>query len=431
MTIVVVMILSICDLPDTLKVMRIVNIVITIIKVVVPIMLIVSAMIDLVRAISDSELNKITKPMVNKVIAALLVFLIPTFVKLIAQITLNDGEYEACLGDITKETIKTSYINQGESLVKKAEESGNQNDYITAENYLSQIENETKRKELEDRLKVLKEKKEEERKEQEQQQIKESTHAYSNVNFSNFKWTYYSASKAPAKSYYKSITSYAVWAPKNLEDLNGVSLPLIYFMHGYGEIESKFAAKYFIKNDVLTRVLNNWNSYNLDPVPAIIIAPHAPYDFRKSRNVKTMDALIKYAKDTYNIDSSRIVLMGHSMGADDTIIVPYENKSSDVFCAYVLFACSSALDKAPYNNSEAVKKYFENKKIRAYEENKDGMGFFKFTGRTDEFLRYQNKSHSTMPKVGLIEDKNSDGVSDLMYWLFGEDAIINKKETNN
>ena len=381
MTIVVVMILSICDLPDTLKVMRIVNIVITIIKVVVPIMLIVSAMIDLVRAISDSELNKITKPMVNKVIAALLVFLIPTFVKLIAQITLNDGEYEACLGDITKETIKTSYINQGESLVKKAEESGNQNDYITAENYLSQIENETKRKELEDRLKVLKEKKEEERKEQEQQQIKESTHAYSNVNFSNFKWTYYSASKAPAKSYYKSITSY------------------------YGEIESKFAAKYFIKNDVLTRVLNNWNSYNLDPVPAIIIAPHAPYDFRKSRNVKTMDALIKYAKDTYNIDSSRIVLMGHSMGADDTIIVPYENKSSDVFCAYVLFACSSALDKAPYNNSEAVKKYFENKKIRAYEENKDGMGFFKFTGRTDEFLRYQNKSHSTMPKVGLIEDK--------------------------
>ena len=70
-------------------------------------------------------------------------------------------------------------------------------------------------------------------------------------------------------------------------------------------------------------------------------------------------------------------------------------------------------------------------KIRAYEENKDGMGFFKFTGRTDEFLRYQNKSHSTMPKVGLIEDKNSDGVSDLMYWLFGDDAVINKKETNN
>ena len=60
------MILSICDLPDALKVMRIVNIVITIIKVVVPIMLIVSAMIDFARAVSDSELNKITSKFKKK-----------------------------------------------------------------------------------------------------------------------------------------------------------------------------------------------------------------------------------------------------------------------------------------------------------------------------------------------------------------------------
>ena len=152
------MMLSICDLPDVLKVMRIVNIVITIIKVVVPILLIVSAMIDFARAVSDSELNKITKPMVNKVIAAILVFLIPTFVKLIAEITLNNGEYESCLGDITIETIKMAYINQGEKLVKKAEESNNIMDYSTAESYLMQIEDGEKRKEFEDRLAVVKEK---------------------------------------------------------------------------------------------------------------------------------------------------------------------------------------------------------------------------------------------------------------------------------
>ena len=152
------MMLSICDLPDVLKVMRIVNIVITIIKVVVPILLIVSAMIDFARAVSDAELNKITKPMVNKVIAAILVFLIPTFVKLIAEITLNNGEYESCLGDITIETIKMAYVNQGEKLVKKAEESETIMDYSTAESYLMQIEDETKRKEFEDRLAVVKEK---------------------------------------------------------------------------------------------------------------------------------------------------------------------------------------------------------------------------------------------------------------------------------
>ena len=152
------MMLSICDLPDVLKVMRIVNIVITIIKVVVPILLIVSAMIDFARAVSDAELNKITKPMVNKVIAAILVFLIPTFVKLIAEITLNDGEYQNCLGDITIETIQMAYVNQGEKLVKKAEESETIMDYSTAESYLMQIEDESKRKEFEDRLAVVKEK---------------------------------------------------------------------------------------------------------------------------------------------------------------------------------------------------------------------------------------------------------------------------------
>ena len=101
------MIISICDLPDVVKVMRIVKIVITIIKIVVPIMLIVSAMLDFARAVSNAELNKVTKPMVNKVIAAILVFLIPTFVRLIASIASNDGEYTNCLSNITIETIKT------------------------------------------------------------------------------------------------------------------------------------------------------------------------------------------------------------------------------------------------------------------------------------------------------------------------------------
>ena len=158
------MILNICDLPDVLKVMRIVNIVITIIKVVVPIMLIVSAMIDLVRAISDSELNKITKSMVNKVIAAVLVFLIPTFVKVIAGIAGNNSEYEACLGDITHETIIVAYTNQMENLTKKAEESLNISDYNTALSYLYNIENENERNQFEERLKKVKEKIEEAKK---------------------------------------------------------------------------------------------------------------------------------------------------------------------------------------------------------------------------------------------------------------------------
>ena len=58
------MILSICELPEFLKVVKIVKIVITIIKIVVPILLMISAMIDLVKAVTNAELNKMTKPII-------------------------------------------------------------------------------------------------------------------------------------------------------------------------------------------------------------------------------------------------------------------------------------------------------------------------------------------------------------------------------
>ena len=149
------MILSFCDEPSILEVMNIVNIVITIIKVVVPILLIVSAMIDLVRAISDAELNKITKPMVNKVIAAVLVFLIPTFVSLIAKITLNDGEYKNCI-DVSSSTVKVAYNNKEEELIKKAEESLDINDYNNALIYLNNLKDENARIEYTKKLEEIK-----------------------------------------------------------------------------------------------------------------------------------------------------------------------------------------------------------------------------------------------------------------------------------
>lgn len=105
------MILNICDLTDVKKVMKIIGTVITIIKIAVPIILIISAMLDLVKAVNNAELNKITKPMVNKIIAAILVFMIPGLVKLIARITLTDTSYESCLNaSIINENEKKAII---------------------------------------------------------------------------------------------------------------------------------------------------------------------------------------------------------------------------------------------------------------------------------------------------------------------------------
>ncbi len=152
------MILSICDMPETLSVLRIIQIVITIIKVVVPILLIVSAMIELVRAVTNSELNKISKPIVNKIIAAILIFLIPTFVRIIANVAGNNGEYENCLGNITLETISSAYNKQAESLVSKAEETNSITDYNNAMAYLINLKDKDAKNSYLERLKVVKDK---------------------------------------------------------------------------------------------------------------------------------------------------------------------------------------------------------------------------------------------------------------------------------
>ena len=77
------------------------NWVILIIKIAVPIILIISVMVDYMNAIKDNdELSKTSKLAVTKLTAAILVFLIPTFVSIIAGVV-NSGEYKKCIGNIT------------------------------------------------------------------------------------------------------------------------------------------------------------------------------------------------------------------------------------------------------------------------------------------------------------------------------------------
>ena len=69
---------SICDVPEVLRVMKIVKIVILIIKIVVPIILIVTGMIDLMKEITNNKdnLKDTLSSFVRKAIAAILIFLL-------------------------------------------------------------------------------------------------------------------------------------------------------------------------------------------------------------------------------------------------------------------------------------------------------------------------------------------------------------------
>ena len=165
------MILSICEIPEVLKVLRIVNIVITIIKIAVPIILMISLMIDLTKATLSNDNDALVKTgrlTVNKAIALVLVFMIPTFVKVITTVVIPGFSYSACLNNATEEGIKASYENVMNNYMNQAKTKGDSASYNLANNYLKNIENPELKKKYEEELKVVYDKIEAEKKKKEE-----------------------------------------------------------------------------------------------------------------------------------------------------------------------------------------------------------------------------------------------------------------------
>lgn len=154
-------ILSICDNPDVLQVMRIINIVITIIKIAVPILLIIFIMIELIGAVADEEkFKKVTSGAVKKFIAALLIFLIPTFVQVIVVNVVGSNEtneeYKNCLKDLSVEQINKIYEKNALEAIVKAESTNNYSDYSNAVLLTHKIPDKEVRMEYLNRLSAVK-----------------------------------------------------------------------------------------------------------------------------------------------------------------------------------------------------------------------------------------------------------------------------------
>ena len=138
------MILSVCDVPEILEVMSIVKIIITIIKIIVPIILILSLMFDYASATLSSDkdsLSKKGKLTINKAIALVLVFLIPTFVNILTNLVIPNFSYSDCINNATSSGIKVSYEKVMKQYMDEAKSKMDMASYLVARDYLKHIEN--------------------------------------------------------------------------------------------------------------------------------------------------------------------------------------------------------------------------------------------------------------------------------------------------
>ncbi len=148
------MIAGLCSEPFVLEIMRIVNTVISLLRIIVPLILIIIIMVNVGKGIAEGEdaLNKAIKGSISKIIAALLIFLVPVIVVTIFKLTLPNNEFLDCLTVKTKEDINNVYIDRIENNIKKAEQTLSVKDYDSAKGLLTRIKDEEKKKEYTEKL---------------------------------------------------------------------------------------------------------------------------------------------------------------------------------------------------------------------------------------------------------------------------------------
>ena len=152
------MILSLCSDANVLKILRYIKIVINIIFLIVPILLLVTASISYLKAISNADkdgIAKTNKAMISKCIAAVIIFFIPLITKMIVKLASTDeNDYISCIENATPEGISNAYVKNANDTIKKVKISYDINDYNKAKDTIGNIDDELEKralaKELED-----------------------------------------------------------------------------------------------------------------------------------------------------------------------------------------------------------------------------------------------------------------------------------------
>ncbi len=152
-------ILRACEDGDVLTAIRITLIFLDVVKSILTGVIIILGIKDFFPAIisgKEEGLADSIKMLVKRIIAALLVFFLPSILNGVLQaVDAKMYAYNECILKATPEEIKSAYYKKAKELVSIAYESLESQDSADANNYLSKIDDSGKRKELEKELSVI------------------------------------------------------------------------------------------------------------------------------------------------------------------------------------------------------------------------------------------------------------------------------------
>jgi hypothetical protein len=303
--------------------MRIIDIVITIIKIAVPIILILTVMINYMSAVKDNDseaLSKTNKLFVRKIIAAILIFLIPTFVKLLADISSNTVDYAQCISNATIEGINNAYRNMAQKYIEISKKSLTESDYKTAVNYIeSNIKDEGIKEQLLNELSIVKKyldlkerilKLKTNYDKNEYNKLKDDINSFPDEKMKEKLLSEFDKivipieghpEGKPEKSY---RLSYVVHSPSSVRP----GMPLVLYLHGDGGGSSNGSSPF----------LSAAKKYFKDDLPFILITPNGGMWAETNGRLAELKSIIDKECEKYQCDTSRISIAGHSRGSIGT-----------------------------------------------------------------------------------------------------------------
>lgn len=197
---------------------------------------------------------------------------------------------------------------------------------------------------------------------------------------------------------------------KPVRNLNR-SLPLIVWLHGSGEVG---VDKRAFLNEGLPYVLNRWS---LKPFGAYILCPQLMVEddvWATDENVDKLMNLIEKIVSENDIDRSRIILSGHSLGAMGSMYVA-ERVHNYFSCLCLLSGYEIGVD---LNNIDIPTIGVVGN--LSCDEDVESVDFM-WSGFVDRFgeesLWEINCSHADVPKLAFLDDADLDGRSDIIGWM--------------
>ena len=123
------------------------------------------------------------------------------------------------------------------------------------------------------------------------------------------------------------LIPYAIFEPVNPADSD--PLPLIISLHGSAEAGKN---REYMEGQHLTKVFREWEYTKLDSFDAYVVCPHLAQGtniwlWQSPEGIDALYKVLDYILDNYDVDKDRIILEGHSMGAQGAFKAAADSRS--------------------------------------------------------------------------------------------------------